>query len=443
MRFCHFLYSDIFIIFLYCSNCFGCCCSDENHEDDLTAYFESDLVDHFKELNKKASDIDLERLDFYRNDGKPILVGLKNIGSTCFKNATLQCLSQTKGLTKYFLSKNGKERVKYNNIALKKNNELQLSPVYCQLIEKLWQKNAPESIDPSAFMNRVSSMNVLFKSGAIGDAKDFIMYILERLHEELNKSVVKTNYYNYDDRTKNVNCNQNKALNQFDRNSVFNYFFFFFKKECSIISDLFFGVTETTHECQYCKNFYNSQGLNNPICYNYQVFNSIVFPLKYIKEMKKGDNIGIDEDTVTLDDCFMYNQKEDLFTGNNKSFCENCKQYYDSKCKSKIYIAPNILVIILYRGKGNIDDVKLDFTEKIDITKFVSLREKDKIKYKLYGVITHIGESGAAGHFVASCKSPIDNKWYRFNDGVVSDINNLQVDVIKFATPYILFYQKE
>ena len=51
-------------------------------------------------------------------------------------NSTLQCLSQTKELTKFFLKKENEDRITYNNIFLANNNELQLSPVYHQLIKK-------------------------------------------------------------------------------------------------------------------------------------------------------------------------------------------------------------------------------------------------------------------------------------------------------------------
>jgi len=69
-------------------------------------------------------------------------------------------------------------------------------------------------------------------------------------------------------------------------------------------------------------------------------------------------------------------------------------------------------------------------------------KDKSQLIYDLYGVISHIGESGPNAHFVASCKSPVNNKWYRFNDSFVNPIKDLQKEVIDFGTPYILFYQK-
>ena len=318
--------------------------------------------------------------------------------------------------------------VKYGNI--------QLSPIYSELIKKLWEKNGPESFSPYNFINTIEKMNPLIKQGQAGDSKDFIIFILEQLHKELKKSV------------KNNNNNiQEQPLNQYDKNNAFNHFFNDFQNECSIISDLFFGFTETTNECLNCKNIYNSQGLNNPICYNYQIFNCLIFPLEEVKKMKNNsiqcNNIQMNQNNrVNLYECFFYNQKTELFTGENRNYCNICKQLYDSLYTSKIFISPNILVLILNRGKGNIYDVKLDFTEIIDIGQFVLQKDKPQIIYNLYGVITHIGQSGPSAHFMASCKSSVDNKWYRFNDAMINPITNIQKEVIEFGTPYILFYQK-
>ena len=187
-----------------------------------------------------------------------------------------------------------------------------------------------------------------------------------------------------------------------------------------------------------CKNIYNGKGLNNPICYNYGIFNCLIFPLEDVKNFKNNNN----NNCVSIYDCFQYNQKTELFTGENKNYCNMCKQLFDSNYTSKIYKCPTVLILILDRGKGNIYNIKLIFEEFIDVTDFVLQKEKSKIIYNLYGVITHIGESGPNAHFVASCKSPIDNKWYRYNDSIVMQIEYIQKEIMNFGTPYILFYQK-
>ena len=127
----------------------------------------------------------------------------------------------------------------------------------------------------------------------------------------------------------------------------------------------------------------------------------------------------------------------------SKYFCNICRQLNDSIYTCKIYTSPNYLIIILNRGKGNIYNVKLDFPLSIDIINYVHQKETPNIIYNLYGVVTHIGQSGPNAHFVASCKSPFDGKWYRYNDALVNMITDVKKEIMEFGTPYILFYQKE
>ena len=385
-------------------------------------------------INPLKNDIRKKKL----NPKKPTLVGLQNIGATCFMNATLQCLSQTERLTKYFLDEEHLPTIINNNIALKDPNEYQLSPAYFELIENLWNDEGESYYAPYNFMNRINDMNPLFKKGEAGDAKDFIIYILEQMHKELKKPLNLNN------------VNQNLPINQYDQNITLMNFFNEFSKETSILSDLFFGFNETTNICSNCKFIYNSQNKPNPICYNYGIFNLLIFPLEEIKKYKNNMNLMNLQsfyqgptNNVSMDDCFIYNEKTDFFTGDNKNYCNLCKQLCDSQYTSKIYVSPNILILILNRGKGNMYKVNLDFTMKLDITNYVILKENTRIIYNLYGVITHLGESGPNAHFVASCKSPVDNKWYRYNDAQVSPIQDFKRDVYNFGVPYILFYEKE
>ena len=41
--------------------------------------------------------------------------------------------------------------------------------------------------------------------------------------------------------------------------------------------------------------------------------------------------------------------------------------------------------------------------EILDISYYVSQKDANGVKYQLIGVITHLGESGQGGHFIAHC----------------------------------------
>ena len=102
---------------------------------------------------------------------------------------------------------------------------------------------------------------------------------------------------------------------------------------------------------------------------------------------------------------------------------------------------PEILIIILNRGKGTEFKVKINFLEQIDLTNFIEMNQTG-CKYNLIGVITHIGESGMGGHFIAYCRNPISKDWHKYNDSIVTPVTDFKKDVIDFAMPYLLFYQK-
>ena len=88
--------------------------------------------------------------------------------------------------------------------------------------------------------------------------------------------------------------------------------------------------------------------------------------------------------------------------------------------------------------------VKLEFYTELNLSNFIQSRiNNENILYDLIGVVTHIGESGSSGHFIATCKSPIDNLWYQYDDDLVFKIDNFTDQVMNNAMPYILFYQKK
>ena len=65
-------------------------------------------------------------------------MGLKNVGATCYMNATLQCFSQIEKLVNYFKYKIYVEQV---FIKYQLDNKLCLTQSFKDLIENLWPSN--------------------------------------------------------------------------------------------------------------------------------------------------------------------------------------------------------------------------------------------------------------------------------------------------------------
>ena len=89
------------------------------------------------------------------------------------------------------------------------------------------------------------------------------------------------------------------------------------------------------------------------------------------------------------------------------------------------------------RGRGNIFNCKVDIPIIFDSSNYEE-RDKNK-KYELIGVVSHFGESGMGGHFIAFCKHSYDNKWRCYNDCTVTECQN---DFLNKGIPYILFYKR-
>ena len=410
-------------------------------------------------------------------------IGLQNVGATCYMNATLQCLCQIERLVDHFrLSSRILEIIeKYKN---KKEDSLTDSFKY--LIENLWPSDKKyynkiynhknqnnEYFVPKEFKEKISKMNPLFAGAKANDSKDLVNFIIMRLHEELNEGIKYEN---------------NNVPSQEDEKSMFEFFKYSSEKENkSIISDLFYGINGTLYECIKCHtkkynyqigffyifpleevrkfkiqnlkqnymnsiqyqmqqmaqfgfmnnmniNFMNNMNMNNMNNMNMNNMNLMLMCQPYFAQIQ---NIN----SVNIIDCFDFNQKIETMTGENSMYCNICKRQESAYYQSYIVTTPEIIIIILNRGKGIEFNVKLEFTELLNIQNYVK-NNNSPHTFKLIGVVTHLGESGASGHFIAYCLSPIDNKWYNYNDDLCIPVTNFQEQVINYAMPYILFYKR-
>ena len=409
-------------------------------------------------------------------------IGLQNIGATCYMNSTLQCFCHIKKLVEYF---------KYNSNIIefvnKDKENKSLTSSFKLLIENLWPKAIINKYyAPEDFKKKISVLNPLFEGIAANDAKDLVNFIIMKLHEELNQP-----------KNNSDTNNNNLFYDQTNQPLMYNNFKTDFgKNNNSIISDLFYATNCNLTKCNFC----------NKIIYNYQIYFFLVFPLEEVRKFKinkynnssnnnminscvnfnynmmnnfnisnnfnnnminslnlnnnlynalnyncsyntnlnnvnSNYNNNFSTDEVSLFDCFEYSQKINLMSGENQMYCNFCRKNNDCCMQTILTDGPEILILLLNRGKGIEFNVKILFDEYLNLSQFFQI--KANYNYKLIGVITHIGESSMSGHFIAYCRDPINEKsWIKYNDSLVSDVTDFQKEVIDFAMPYLLFYQK-
>jgi ubiquitin C-terminal hydrolase len=208
------------------------------------------------------------------------------------------------------------------------------------------------------------------------------------------------------------------------------------KQNKSIISKIFYILTESEMKCQNCSKVKSS----------YQVTYFLEFPLEAIDEFCNKNNIKTNFKTenmknkkiIPIDACFLHYSETKIFSGENQIYCNFCNKQANGIFLNRVYSLSPYIILILNRGRGNVFDCDVDFPQILNLEKFT--QNKTNYNYKLKGVITHLGTSDLGGHFLAFCRHRIDDKWYCYNDAIVTLCQD-QENGFRKGTPYILFYE--
>ena len=240
------------------------------------------------------------------------LVGLVNLGNTCYMNSALQCLSNCEYLTKYFLSGYYKREL---NITSKYGSGGKIVESYVDLLNKLW-KETKEYVNPIEFFRTFVSHVKLFANNSQHDSHEMLIYLLEKLHEDLNRN--KEKQY--------IELNE-KGENEDDIMASNRWWETHQKRDNSIIMDLFSGQYKSTLRCPFC----------DKISITYDQFSCLELPI---------------ENKCFFGTCYIINSKENkirkinLIFGEDERFKEICdkincqKQYKAILCRdSKMYLA--------------------------------------------------------------------------------------------------------
>lgn len=151
--------------------------------------------------------------------------------------------------------------------------------------------------------------------------------------------------------------------------------------------------------------------------------------------------------TVSLYDCLRNFSTPEVLGDQDLWYCPRCKEHRRATKTIQIWSTGDLLTIHLKRfqsARSFSDKINMvvDFPiEGLNMSEFVMSSQSgdQELIYDLVAVDNHYGGLGG-GHYTASAKNFRDNKWYYFNDGRVTTIEDPQECVTGAA--YLLFYKK-
>nr|XP_015203406.1 PREDICTED: ubiquitin carboxyl-terminal hydrolase 19 [Lepisosteus oculatus] len=113
----------------------------------------------------------------------PGFTGLVNLGNTCFMNSVIQSLSNTRELRDYFHDRAFETEINCSN-PLGTGGRLAIG--FAVLLRALW-KGTHHAFQPSKLKAIVASKASQFTGYAQHDAQEFMAFLLDGLHEDLNR----------------------------------------------------------------------------------------------------------------------------------------------------------------------------------------------------------------------------------------------------------------
>jgi len=223
---------------------------------------EKDENGKFPEAPKSRSSM----YSYYSNSGGPCdpgTTGLMNLGNTCFMNSSLQCLTHTDPLVDYFNNDVFKNDVNSDNPLGMKG---EIADAFGDLMKSIWS-GANSAVAPRELKHKIERFAPQFAGYQQHDSQELLAFLLDGLHEDLNR--VKTKPYvenpEVDEKTPEGEVAKEAWRRHKSRND-------------SQIVDLFQGQLKSTLVCPKCQRV--------SITFDPFMYLSLPLPMKTTRSIK-------------------------------------------------------------------------------------------------------------------------------------------------------------
>ncbi|XP_023288303.1 ubiquitin carboxyl-terminal hydrolase Usp2 isoform X2 [Orussus abietinus] len=291
--------------------------------DDVSSSSSSSSAQHRNAYRNIAEQIEgsppsrqpYNRLQVHR-DERCGLNGLRNIGNTCFMNSVIQCLSNTKPLLEYLLNDQYPADINMTTSSMKGA----LIKAFSQVIHELWEIGGDHVVNTTALKSQIQRFAPRFMGYSQQDAQEFLRYLLEGLHEDVNRVTIKPQPIHTD--IPDHYTDSQKATESWKR---------YLRSEDSTIVDVFVGQLRSSLHCTSCGH----------VSVTLDPFWDLSLPIP----SRSG--------TVKLNQCLEHFTKEEVLDGDEKPTCSKCQMRRKCTKSFSIQKFPKILVIHKCRFRFN------------------------------------------------------------------------------------------
>ena len=264
------------------------------------------------------------------------LVGLRNIGNTCFMNSCLQCLSNIRVLRESLLRVD--ETKKYINPNSMTKGDL--AKTLLELLRSMWTLKAHSVETPSKLKALVGKIADRFLTYHQQDAQEFMVYLLDSLHEDLNRVHVKPEYEEIEDQREGES----------DAELGNRWWTHYEKRNDSVIKDMFAGQLRSELTCLSCGHrslrFDPFWSLSIPIPKDSSSSSSTTSRMKRYLGLKRRNK---SESKFKIQECLQLYVSEEHLSESEAPHCSKCKACRPAKKRMQIFRLPKVLVLHLKR----------------------------------------------------------------------------------------------